>query len=143
MKLIEEPTQLYVSLCASNRSIYEQVCRPNNSNSWRKLNQTLEAISSFSCPTVIRMTLVESYNMNNIKEYAKLISKASPTHIETKAYMHIGFSSLRLSYSRMPTHKKVKKFSEELSKETGYKIIDESSDSRVVLLSKKQNPRLL
>lgn len=143
LKLIEEPTQLYVSLCASNISNYERVCRPKNSNSWKKLNQTLEVLSSFSCPTVIRMTLVESYNMKNIEEYAKLINKAEPTHIETKAYMHIGFSSLRLSYSRMPTHEKVKEFSEELSKETGYKIIDESTDSRVVLLSKRKNPRLL
>lgn len=141
-KLIEEPTQLYVSLCASNRTLYERVCRPKYSNSWIKLNQTLEILTSFSCPTVIRMTLVDSYNMNNIKEYAKLISKASPTHIETKAYMHIGFSSLRLSYRRMPTHKKVKEFAEELSKETGYRIIDECTDSRVILLSKKQNPRL-
>ena len=107
------------------------------------MNQTLETLSSFSCPTVIRMTLVDSYNMNNIKEYAKLISKASPTHIETKAYMHIGFSSLRLSYSRMPTYKEVKEFAKELSKETGYRIIDEAIDSRVILLSKKQNPRLL
>lgn len=142
LELIKEPTQLYVSLCAPNRTIYERVCHPKNSKSWMKLNQTLEMLSSFSCPTVIRMTLVESYNMNNINEYAKLIQKASPTNIETKAYMHIGFSSFRLSYSRMPTHKKVKEFSEKLSEESGFMIIDESINSRVILLSKKKNPRL-
>ena len=78
--------------------------------------------------------------MKNIDEYAKIIEKASPTYIEAKAYMHVGFSGLRLSYDRMPSYNKIKQFSAKLSEKTGYKIIDDSSASRVVLLSKRKKP---
>ena len=36
----------------------------------------------------------------------------------------------------MPIHKEIRKFSDELAKETGYYVIDESPESRVVLLSR-------
>jgi tRNA wybutosine-synthesizing protein 1 len=51
--------------------------------------------------------------------------------------MHIGFSNLRLGFDNMPQLTEVKTFTEELSNKTGYNIIDESIDSRVVLLSRK------
>jgi tRNA wybutosine-synthesizing protein 1 len=76
--------------------------------------------------------------MKNPVRYAKLIQKANPTYIETKAYMHVGYSRLRLGYENMPTHEEIRTFSTELTKETGYNQIDESKDSRVVLLSRLQ-----
>jgi tRNA wybutosine-synthesizing protein 1 len=51
--------------------------------------------------------------------------------------MHIGISNLRLGFDDMPQLTEIKTFTEELSKKTGYNIIDESTDSRVVLLSRK------
>jgi tRNA wybutosine-synthesizing protein 1 len=75
--------------------------------------------------------------MSNIDEYAKLVKKANPTYIEAKAYMHIGFSNLRLGFNDMPQLSEVKTFAEELAEKTGYDIINESADSRVVLLSTK------
>ena len=74
--------------------------------------------------------------MNHIDEYAKLLEKANPTYVEAKAYMHIGFSSLRLGFERMPTHSEVRKFAAQIAEKTGYNIIDEAPESRVVLLSK-------
>ncbi|MGQ9640869.1 MAG: 4-demethylwyosine synthase TYW1 [Candidatus Bathycorpusculaceae bacterium] len=138
--LSEEPTQLYVSVCASDKESFKRVCRPQISNAWERLNETLALLQSFSCPTVIRMTLVRSYNMENIDGYARLVEKASPTYVEPKAFMHVGFSRLRLGYENMPSHREVCDFAERLAKETGYKIIDESHDSRVVLLSKLEKP---
>ena len=135
LKLKREPTQLYVSLCAPNIEVYKKLCRPQVAGAWEKLNQTLEGLSSFKCPTVLRMTLVKDRNMNLIDEYAKLIAKANPTYIEAKAYMHIGFSNLRLSFDSMPQHGDIKAFAVALAEKTGYKIIDESTDSRIVLLS--------
>jgi tRNA wybutosine-synthesizing protein 1 len=76
----------------------------------------------------------------DIDGYAKLVSKAEPTYIEAKAYMHVGFSSLRLGFDNMPSHKEVYDFALQLSAKTGYKILDESPDSRVVLLSKRDKP---
>jgi tRNA wybutosine-synthesizing protein 1 len=78
--------------------------------------------------------------MENTKGYSKLVRKANPTYIEAKAYMHVGFSRLRLGYEGMPSHGEIQDFSMRLAEETGYRIIDESSDSRVVLLSRLEKP---
>jgi tRNA wybutosine-synthesizing protein 1 len=140
LKLSQEPTQLYISLCAPNEQIYKQVCRPEFPGAWAKINETLGLLQSFSCPTVIRMTLVKEHNMSNVEEYAKLIETAKPTYIEAKAYMHIGFSHLRLSFDQMPRHTEVRGFAEQLAEKTGYKIINEAPESRVVLLSRLEKP---
>ena len=78
--------------------------------------------------------------MNNVEDYAQLVLKAEPTYVETKAYMHVGFSGLRLGFDSMPSHKDIYNFALQLSEKTGYKILDESEDSRVVLLSKREKP---
>lgn len=137
-KLSQEPTQLYISVCAPNEQVYNRVCRPQMHNAWENLNETLGLLQSFKCPTVTRMTLVKGHNMSLVDEYAKLVEKANPTYIEAKAYMHIGFSTLRLGFDNMPQHFEVKMFADELAKKTGYMIIDDSPDSRVFLLSKTQ-----
>ena len=139
-KLDEEPTQLYISVCAPDEEAFKHVCRPQIPNAWKKLNETLELLSSFKCPTVIRITLVCGLNMKNVKGYAKLIEKANPTYIEPKAYMYVGFSRLRLGYECMPTHREIHEFATQIAKETSYNIIDESQESRVVLLSKLETP---
>jgi tRNA wybutosine-synthesizing protein 1 len=135
-ELCEEPTQLYVSVCAPNSEVFKRVCRPQKSDAWTNLGRTLDFLPSFRCPTVVRTTLVKGLNMEHPEGYTKLIEKAAPTYIEAKAYMHVGFSNLRLSFDHMPSHKEVCDFASRLSCESGYKIIDESADSRVVLLSK-------
>jgi tRNA wybutosine-synthesizing protein 1 len=135
-KLSQEPTQLYISVCAPNEQVYKQVCRPQFPSAWTKLNETLGLMQSFHCPTVIRMTLVKDHNMNHIDEYAKIVEKSNPTYIETKAYMHIGFSNLRLGFENMPQHNEVKDFASKLAQKTGYKILNEAPESRVVLLSR-------
>jgi tRNA wybutosine-synthesizing protein 1 len=139
-KLGEEPTQLYTSVCAPDKETYKQVCRPQIPKAWEKLSKTLELLPSFKCPTVFRITSVRGFNMKNIEGYAKLIEKANPTYVEPKAYMHVGFSRLRLGYENMPRHREIREFAMQLAEETGYNIIDESKESRVVLLSKLKKP---
>ncbi len=138
--LVEEPTQLYISVCAPNHEIFKQTCRPQIPNAWEKLCETLALLPSFKCPTVIRMTLVRGLNTKNLEGYARLIEKAKPTYIEAKAYMHVGFSRLRLGYENMPSHSDVREFATQLANRTGYNSIDESIESRVVLLSKLSRP---
>jgi len=135
-KLSEEPTQLYVSLCAYDEQSFKKTCRPQVSKAWEKLNQTLAILPSFKCPTVLRLTLVRHLNMKHPEIYAKFIEKANPTYVEPKAYMHVGFSRLRLGFENMPSHEEIRNFAEELAKETGYHVLDEAPDSRVVLLSR-------
>lgn len=135
-QLSEEPTQLYISVCAFDKENFLETCRPQVPAAWENLNKTLSLLPSFKCPTVIRITLTRHLNMKNPELYARLIEKANPTYVEPKAYMHVGFSRLRLGFENMPTHKEVQEFAAELAKEMGYNILDESPESRVVLLSR-------
>ena len=135
-KLEEEPTQLYISVCAPDEETFNRVCRPQTLGAWKKLNETLDLLPSFRCPTVIRMTLVRNANMGNTEGYARMIERARPTYVEPKAYMHVGFSRLRLGFESMPNHKEIREFASSLAKEISYNFVDESEESRVVLLSK-------
>jgi tRNA wybutosine-synthesizing protein 1 len=137
---ISEPTQLYVSLTAPTEEIYRRLCKPQISNGWQKLNETLELLHSFSCPTVLRLTLVKQHNLEHVEDFAKLIAKTESVYIEPKAYMWVGHSRDRLALAHMPSHEEIRIFAEKLSQLTGYKIIDDSIASRVVLLSKLDAP---
>jgi tRNA wybutosine-synthesizing protein 1 len=86
------------------------------------------------------MTMVKEHNMDFLDDYARLVAKSNPTYIEAKAYMHIGFSNLRLGFDHMPMHVEVKKFANQLAERTGYKVINEAPENRVVLLSRLDKP---
>jgi len=139
-RLSEEPTQLYVSLCAYDEKTFLETCRPQFPNAWTRLNETLSHLPSFSCPTVLRLTLVKHHNLAHPELYAKLIKKANPTYVEPESYMHVGFSQLRLEYENTPSHMEINTFAKELAEGTGYHVLDEASESRVVLLSRLQKP---
>jgi tRNA wybutosine-synthesizing protein 1 len=135
-----EPSQLYVSLCAPDNKTYEKTCRPMVPWAWEKVMETLDLLKSFSCPTVIRQTLVPKLNMLNIKGYAKLAMRAEPTYIEPKGAMSVGFARKRFAYEEMASHEDIRAFGAKLSEETGYKVIDEQYESNIVLLSHLEKP---
>jgi len=139
-ELEEEPTQLYVSLYATNKKMLARLCRPRVSKAWERINEALRLIPSFKCPTVIRITLVRGLNMSDPEGFARLISKANPTYVEPKAYMHVGYSRKRLGFSNMPSHSEVQEFAAQLAEKIGYNFLDESKESRVVLLSRLSKP---
>jgi len=139
-EMSEEPTQLYISACAPDKKTFNQICRPQIPRAWERLNETLAMLPSFKCPSVIRLTLAQGLNMKKVESYAKIIQKAAPTYVEPKAYMHVGFSRLRLGYENTPSHIQIRKFAAQLAGETGYNILDESVESRVVLMSRLKKP---
>ena len=139
-RLSEEPTQFYVSLCGFDRESFLETCRPQIPNAWKKLNETLSLLPSFKCPTVVRLTLVRHLNLKHPELYARLIERANPTYVEPKAYMHVGFSRLRLGFKNMPNHGEIRGFAARLAEETGYNVLDEAPESRVVLLSRLEKP---
>ncbi|MFX0133481.1 MAG: 4-demethylwyosine synthase TYW1 [Candidatus Hodarchaeota archaeon] len=142
LKDIEEPNQLYISLISANKKLYKEICRPLISDSWERLNKAFALIPSFNCPTVFRLTLMHGMNLKNPEEFAKIINKASPMYVECKGYMYLGFSRGRgLELDHMPRHEEIKLFSEKIADLTGYKILDESLKSRVVLLSRLDKPK--
>jgi tRNA wybutosine-synthesizing protein 1 len=138
--LSQEPTQLYVSTCAPDEQVFKRVCRPQVPDAWARLQETLGLLPSFRCPTVLRMTMVREHNLKSAEGYAALVAKANPTYVEVKAYMHVGFSGLRLRFEDMPEHGEIRAFAEWLAELTGYGVIDESVESRVVLLSALKKP---
>lgn len=139
-QLSTEPSQLYVSVCAPDKKTFLETCRPKTSTSWEKLTETLSLLPSLRCSTVIRLTLVRHLNLKRPDLYGRLVEKANPWFMEPKAYMHVGFSRQRLGFKNMPTHREIREFAAELSKETSYNILDEVPDSRVVLLSRLEKP---
>jgi len=133
---ITEPTQLYISVVAPDGETYETVCRPQVRDGWRRLNESLESMPSFSCRKVIRFTLVKGLNLKDAVGYVKLIERAKCDYIEAKAYVHVGFARARLSLGNMPSHAEIRDFAMELVREGGYEVVDESEPSRVVLLKR-------
>lgn len=129
------PTQMYLTLPASNEKTYEKVCNPMNKNNWKNIMKSLRLLKKFDRST-IRLTLVKEHNMDDIEEYAELIKIAKPDFVECKAYMWVGYSKIRLNIEHMPRHYEIKEFAEKLSKLINYKINNEKEESRIVLLTK-------
>jgi len=134
--LQEEPTNLYISLCSPDDVIYKKIHNPLIKDGWKKLNESLELMKSFNCRKVVRLTLVKNLNMKDPEKYAKLILKAEPDFVESKAYFHVGESQERLPRDSMPEMDDIRNFTDQLAKESGYKIKDEDVQSRVILLEK-------
>lgn len=132
--LENEPYQLYLSLDAPTKKIYDDVCQPQINEGWDNLNQSLDTLASFNSRTCIRTTCVKGRNMTNPEKYAELIKKASPDFVEIKAYMCVGSSRHRLTPDNMPTFDEVKSFAQKIGENCGKKIVNESEVSRVVLL---------
>ena len=139
-QLSTEPTQLYISVYACDKRTFAETCRPQIPKAWERLNETLSLLQSFKCPTVIRLTLARHLNLSLPEQYAKLIEKAHPTYVEPKAYMHVGYSQLRLSFKNMPSHLEIRAFAVKLAKEIEYNLLKEAPESRVVLLSGLEKP---
>lgn len=134
-----KPTQLYITVAAPNREIYEKLCAPIVKDGWEKINESLEILSSLNTRTAIRHTLVDKWNLGYENNYAELDMKAKPDFIECKAYMFVGYSRQRMNLENMPSHEKIKKFAEKLSELTGYEIAGEKKDSRVVVLARDKS----
>ena len=134
------PTQLYISVNSPNKEMYEKFHRSSMQDAWKKLNRSLKIMSKLKCRTVFTINLVKDLNMKDeyIQEFAELIKKANPSFVEVKAFMSVGFARQRIGYDKMPYHKDVREFSEELARVTELKILDEKKESRVVLLGESR-----
>jgi tRNA wybutosine-synthesizing protein 1 len=135
------PTQLYISLDAPNEELWKKIDRSIIKKGWEKVIKSLKLMKELKkkTRTTIRITAIKGINMIKPEEWAEKINIANPEFIEVKGYMFIGDSRKRMKKENMPLHKEVKKFAEEICKNSDYNIIDEQESSRVVLLMKKDN----
>lgn len=137
------PTQLYVTLAAPDESTYKTLCKPGVKDGWKRILASQESLQSLGTRTVNRLTMVADRNMHDPRAYSKLIDMGEPDFIEVKGYMFLGSSRGRLNQTNAPSHREIRAFSEKLAVLTGYHLLDEQVESRVVLLSRsKQIKRL-
>lgn len=135
------PTQLYVTMAAPNREVFEKLCLPRSQGLWDRFNETLALFPSLDTRKVVRHTLVKGWNLGWEDEYGRMISIAQPDFVEAKAYMFVGDSRNRMTIDNMPTIEEIRTFSGRLAESTGYKVEDEHRDSRVVMLAKGSRDR--
>jgi len=155
------PTQLYLSVNAPNKKLYDEFHRSSKTDAWELLNKSLEVMSTLTpqgCTlknipknistkgnsrTVFRMNLVRDLNMGDelIKEYSEMIRKAKPMFVEIKGFMSVGFARERLGYDRMPTNEEMENFIAKLVAELGegYKLLDSHERSRAYVLGKDES----
>lgn len=137
------PTQLYVTLAAPDESTYKTLCKPSIKDGWNRILKSQETLRSLSTRTVNRLTMVSNRNMYDARAYSKLIDMGEPDFIEVKGYMFLGSSRGRLDKNNAPAHREIRAFSENLAALTGYYILDEQVESRVVLLSRSKQIKKL
>ncbi|MCK4647871.1 radical SAM protein [Candidatus Pacearchaeota archaeon] len=150
------PTQLYISVNTPNKKLYDKFHRSSMKDAWKKLNKSLTLMRNLGCRTapkgvprdiskgmstrgIFRMNLVKDLNMIEPENYAELIKKANPMFVEIKGFMSVGFARERIGYDKMPYHKDIVDFANEILKFLPeYKFLDEKKESRVVLLGKNR-----
>ncbi len=136
-KLDTLPTQLYITLIAPTKELFEKTARPSEENAWEKINKSIELLPSLDTRKVIRLTLVPGYNMEYPKKYAELFLKSDAHFLEPKGFMSVGDARKRLPYEVMPRFPKILEFSEMIIEDTNMKIIDKKEDSAVTLIAKE------
>lgn len=137
------PTQLYVTVAAPNREIFNKLCAPIVPKAWDALMETVDLLPSLDVRTVIRHTLVNGWNLGYEKEYAAIDRKAEPFFIEPKGYVFVGASRLRMSLENMPSHEMIREFTKNLGEEMGYVFVQEQEASRVTLLARERGDTLI
>lgn len=130
-----EPTNLYISVYATNKEDYKKVTNSFISDEWERVNESLKLMKNFKeARTVFRMTMVKDLNMKDPEGYAKLAKMVQPHFIELKGYSHLGESKKRLKRENMPTMEELEVFAEKIAKTTGYIIKARDRVSRVVIM---------
>ncbi len=137
------PTQLYVSVTAPNAEIFRRLTLPAQEDAWERLGESLAIVRDLKTRRVVRHTLVKGWNLGWVRSYAELDAIARPDFIEPKGYVYMGKSRQRLGRDQEPSHEEISGFASRLAARTGYLVLDDSPDSKVVLLGRTSEGRFL
>ncbi|MFH0737201.1 MAG: 4-demethylwyosine synthase TYW1 [Candidatus Micrarchaeota archaeon] len=136
------PTQLYISLAASNKDAFAKINRSVHKDGWERLNKSLALMASLPCRRVIRLTVIKGVNdgREDVGGFTGLLEKSKADFVEVKSYMALGFSRKRLGPANMSEHDEMRLFSEKLlAKLPAYRFEDDDEISRIVLLKRKDS----
>lgn len=128
---------------ASNKQSLKRIDRPLFKDFWERFTDSLKAISSKGQRTVYRLTLVKSFNVEELEGYAYLVTLGNPDFIEIKGVTYCGTSKdSQLTMANVPFHEEVINFSTELLKllnvNSDYGIACEHQHSNCVLIAHKK-----
>ncbi|MFX0184380.1 MAG: radical SAM protein [Candidatus Hodarchaeota archaeon] len=141
------PTQLYITLPTPGTRNFLRTHRPLEKDyALKKIWETLRIIGKgVLFRSVARLTVAEGLNLIDPEGYTKMIETMRPSFIEVKGVVHVGAVEKRLPRSVMPSHKSIRLFAEKLEKlsKLQYKIVRESSISRLVILSNEKEPLMI
>ena len=86
LRTLQKPTQLYVSIDASNKESLKAIDRPLFKDFWERTLECLDILRERQeeLRTVYRFTLVKGFNMDEIPGYGGLIDRGRPWLIEIK-----------------------------------------------------------
>ena len=125
------PFQTYVSLPAPDEETYLSICRPAG-DYWDEICRSLALLSTRR--SAVRLTLVRGLNDHSPEKYAALFESSGASYIEIKGYMYLGYSRKRLRREHMPDHSHIREFAGRIAQYCDYRITDENTKSRVILL---------
>ncbi|MBZ3878892.1 S-adenosyl-L-methionine-dependent tRNA 4-demethylwyosine synthase [Sciurus carolinensis] len=133
-------TQLYVSVDASTKDSLKKIDRPLFKDFWHRFLDSLEALATKQQRTVYRLTLVKSWNVDELQAYADLVSLGNPDFIEVKGVTYCGESAASsLSMANVPWHEEVVRFVRELvALIPDYEIACEHEHSNCLLVAHRQ-----
>ncbi|MFX1313565.1 MAG: radical SAM protein [Promethearchaeota archaeon] len=145
LKLDPLPTQLYITLPAPNEVIYKKICRPMIKNGWNRIIESLESLNTLSCRTLVRLTGVKNLNLNEqyIKDYIKIIEKATPNFFEIKGFtlqakaleINDRLKSDKPLQYYFPDYKFLENFALKFEKNSGFPLIYKNKASRDFLFA--------
>jgi tRNA wybutosine-synthesizing protein 1 len=159
---LDPVTQLYVSVDAATKDSLKAIDRPLFKDYWERFLGSLASLKKKLQRTVYRLTLVKSWNMSEVENYAQLIEAGMPgkdsnfmfvwlftfflDFIEIKAVTYCGKSDASsLTMENVPWHKEVCSYAEEICRQlelrgicsTKYSIATEHEHSCCVLIARE------
>ncbi|MHA1860089.1 MAG: 4-demethylwyosine synthase TYW1 [Candidatus Asgardarchaeia archaeon] len=137
------PTQLYFSVTSPRKELFKKIHRPVYKDAWERLWKSIEIFRNLKTRRVMRLTIIKGFNDSEdlLEDFAEMFEYARPDFIEVKAYMYLGYSTMRLKRENMPTHEYIREFSEKLLEHLdSYYFMDEAPPSRIVVLKNKKSP---
>jgi tRNA wybutosine-synthesizing protein 1 len=108
-------TQVYVSIDAATKESLRKIDRPLFTDFWERFLASIDALSRKQQRTVFRLTLVKSWNMDELRDYASLIERGKPEFVEVKGVTYCGESTASdLTMKNVPYHHEVVEFCRQL-----------------------------
>lgn len=142
MEAVDKVTQIYISVDASNPESLKKIDRPIFEDYWERFLACIDLMKKKKMRTVFRLTLVKSWNMNEMQEYISLIRRGEPMFIEIKGVTFCGNSqSSDLTMKNVPFHEEVKDFAFKICEMAGMEDYEPAcihEHSCFVLLAQKR-----